>query len=56
MLAPGTPTAMDGVAQVAEQAGGWVELPPKSEEGEVLDCSDLQHPLDGQGLLGDVVA
>lgn len=56
LLVPGTPTARDGAAQVAERADCWVELLPKSEEGEVLDCSNLQHPLDGQGLLGDVVA
>ena len=45
-----------GVAQAAEWADRWVQLPPRSEVSEVLDCSDFQHPLDGQGLLGHVVA
>lgn len=56
MRAPGTPTATDGVAQAAERADRWVQLQPQSEEREVLNRSDLQHPLDGQGLLGDIVA
>lgn len=28
----------------------------KSEVGKVLENTHLQHPLDGHGLLGDVVA
>lgn len=50
------PTATDGVVQAAEWADRWIQLLPQSEECEILDYSDLQHPLDGQGLLGDIVA
>lgn len=55
MLAPGTPTATDG-GRSARGAEGRVQLLPKSEVSEVLDRSNLQHPLDGQGFLGDIVA
>lgn len=56
MLAQAPPQLWLGAAQVAEWADRWVQLLPESEVSEVLDCSNFQHPFDGQGLLGDVVA